>query len=169
MSCAAMQEPAIIDRGDFVGAMRAIASTVAVVTTGGIAGQHGTTASSFCSVSADPPSMLVCLHADSRIAVLVSVNGRFCLNVLPQELEDVADRFAGRHDHEVADRFHGVAHSIHPDGCPYIGGAITFHCQMVSCQRSGSHLVVIGHVIDLAGSITRPLTYMDGAYRPWLV
>lgn len=57
-----------LQRDDFIAAMRQIASTVAVVTTAGPGGKHGATVSSFCSVSADPPTMLVCLHGASRIA-----------------------------------------------------------------------------------------------------
>lgn len=168
MSCSTTQDTGAFDRQEFIGAMRAIASTVAVVTTGGPNGRHGATVSSFCSVSADPPSMLVCLHAGSRIAALVSENRNFCLNVLPQEQASIADRFAGRHDREVTDRFDGIEHTIAADGCPFISGAISFHCKVDTSQQSGSHLVVIGEVVNLAGSIGRPLTYLDGAYRPWV-
>jgi flavin reductase (DIM6/NTAB) family NADH-FMN oxidoreductase RutF len=48
--------------------MRRVASSVTVVTTDGAAGRFGTTVSAFSSVSADPPTVLVCLFAQSRIA-----------------------------------------------------------------------------------------------------
>ena len=48
--------------------MRQVAATVTVVTTDGPAGQAGATVSAFSSLSADPPSVLVCLKADTRIA-----------------------------------------------------------------------------------------------------
>ena len=55
-------------RDAYVHAMRRVASSVAVVTTDGPAGCHGATVSAFSSVSADPPTILVCLRGGSRIA-----------------------------------------------------------------------------------------------------
>ena len=70
-------------RDAFITAMRQVAATVTVVTTDGPAGQSGATVSAFTSLSADPPSVLVCLKADSRIAKAVRDNGVFCVNILP--------------------------------------------------------------------------------------
>lgn len=155
-----------MDRGDFLLAMRQIASSVAVVTTDGDHGKHGATASSFCSVSADPPSMLVCLHDDSRIAGGVRRNGRFCINVLPQDAPQIAEQFAGRHDDGLDDRFEGIEHAMGVGGCPSLTGAVSFHCLLKSDHLSGSHRVMIGEVEQIEGTIEGPLTYMDGAYRP---
>ena len=94
----------IVDRASFIKAMRNVANSVTVVTTNGEAGCHGGTVSAFCSVSADPPTVLVCLMDSSRIAQTTLQNGNFCVNVLPYASQHVADRFAGRHDNEVADR-----------------------------------------------------------------
>ncbi len=157
-----------VGRQDFIGAMRAIASSVAVITTSGDHGRHGATVSSYCSVSADPPSMLACLHAKGRIAMRVSGNGRFCLNVLAQEMAHVADRFSGRHDEEVEDRFEGIEVFDTPGHSPVIAGAMAFHCRVRSTRPVGSHLVIIGEVTGIAGSIAQPLTYLNGAYRSWI-
>ncbi|MEQ9673623.1 MAG: flavin reductase family protein, partial [Roseovarius indicus] len=87
----------LVPREDFISAMRRVAASVTVVTTDGPAGRAGATVSAFSSVSADPPTVLVCLHAQSRIAGFVQENKRFCVNVLPERFSDIADRFAGRH------------------------------------------------------------------------
>lgn len=160
-------QAAAVDRGEFIGAMRAIASTVAVVTTDGEAGRHGATVSSFCSVSADPPSMLVCLFGESRIADLVSRNCRFCINILDHGFEHVGDRFAGKHDREVGDRFDGIAWQSPQAMCPALANAVSFQCSVATNNLSGSHRVIIGIVERIEGSVSRPLTYLDGAYRPW--
>lgn len=156
-----------VARDEFIAAMRNIAQSVAVVTTDGQAGRHGATVSSFCSVSADPPLMLICLHGKSRIARLVRDNMRFCINVLPQELEEVADRFAGRNDDNIADRFDGIDVRVADKSCPAIAGAVSFQCSVNASHVSGSHGVFIGSVEQIEGSFHRPLTYLDGAYRPW--
>lgn len=167
MQDAVHSRPAMATRAEFIHAMRRVAGTVAIVTTAGHAGRHGATVSAFCSVSADPPSLLVCLHDDSRIARMILANRRFCINVLPQNFEAVADRFAGRQDHLVEDRFDGIACSIDRDCCPAIQHAIACQCEMASEALSGSHRVVIGNVVQVDGDIDRPLTYLDGAYRRW--
>ena len=158
-----------LERDQFITAMRQVANSVAVVTTHGVAGKHGATVSSFCSVSADPCSMLVCLRDESIIAEKVSENGCFCLNVLSQEMEEVADRFAGRYDDTCPDRFERVEHSDRVSGGAHISGSVSFHCQLEAVHLSGSHRIVIGRVDGIEGQVTRPLTYLDGQYRPWLV
>src|SRR6056297_3656043 len=90
--------PMSTHRQNFIDAMRQVASTVTVVTTDGPAGQAGATVSAFSSLSADPPSVLVCLKDDSRIAKAVRENGVFCVNVLPEDAVKTAQSFAGAYD-----------------------------------------------------------------------
>lgn len=152
-----------LDRGQFIAAMRGVASSVSVVTTDGPAGRHGATVSAFCSVSADPPTVLVCLHANSRIAGLVADNGVFTLNVLPQSAAHVADRFAGAHDDRVSDRFDGIG--VEVGSPPGITGATALECQVDQAFPSGSHLIFTGAVRAISGTTAAPLAYLDGGYH----
>jgi len=160
-----MQDRAFAERGQFIAAMRGVAASVAVVTTDGPAGRHGATVTAFSSVSADPPTVLVCLHAESRIARQVRENARFCVNILPAALPEVADRFAGRDDHRIEDRFSGIDCYAPPGQPPMIDGATAFCCDLDTSLRSGSHLVLLGHVREVLDAGTEPLAYCDGAYR----
>lgn len=152
-------------RESFTSAMRRVASSVTVVTTDGPGGRHGATVSAFCSVSADPPSALVCLKADSRIARSVAANGMFCVNVLPRSRQDVADRFAGSDDAHIVDRFDGIEEP--PSGCPtpLIAGATAFHCDLRKTVEFGSHRIFIGHVVQTWEGTTEPLAYLNGGYH----
>ena len=157
-----------VDRGDFLTAMRAVANSVTVVTTEGKAGRHGGTVSAFCSVSADPPTVLVCLHGDSHIAETVAENGSFCVNVLPTSNQHASDRFAGRHDKEVTDRFDGIklvpADEIDIKA-PVLTGSTAFYCEIKETVNSGTHRIFIGNVISVKAGNPDPLLYFDGAYR----
>jgi flavin reductase (DIM6/NTAB) family NADH-FMN oxidoreductase RutF len=135
------------------------------VTTDGIAGRHGATVSSFCSGSADPPSLLVCLRADSRIARAVAGNGEFCVNVLDHSAEALAERFAGRGTPDLIDRFEGLDVN-RSAGRPAVlaAAAAAFCCRLVDRVPSGSHLVLIGAVTDVTAGSGRPLTYLHGDY-----
>lgn len=149
----------------FINAMRGVASSVTVVTTDGPVGRYGATVSAFSSVSADPPTVLVCLYAGSRIASAVKENGRFCVNVLPEKAQEIADRFAGRHDGWIDDRFSGIDCIGACDIPPIIYGASSFLCSLQQTVKSGTHLIVIGHVQDILDGCASPLIWRDGSYH----
>ncbi len=151
-------------RAEFLGAMRNVASSVTVVTTDGPAGCAGATVSAFCSLSADPPSVLICLCSSSRIARRVMGNGVFCVNVLPEEARGLAQRFAGRQDHALMDRFQNI--EVAPSqGGPILAGANAFVCTLDNVISHGSHSICIGGVSSVSVDSQRPLTYLDGAYH----
>lgn len=159
------REASTVSRETFIKAMRGIAHSVSVVTTDGPAGRFGATVSAFSSVSADPPTILVCLRAESRIARAVSENGTLCINVLSQNNPEIAERFAGNDDGYVSDRFAGVSCSCEHDLPPEIDNAIAFSCKVAEVLASGSHLIVIGNVIKVRPGRETPLIYLDGAYQ----
>lgn len=152
-------------REAFISAMRRVAASVTVVTTDGPAGRAGATVSAFSSVSADPPTVLICLYAQSRIAGFVQDNKRFCVNVLPECSSEVADRFAGRHDATVPDRFDGIQVFAPKGHAPVIDGATAFQCDLQQVVRSGSHVIIVGHVRDVLDGAAAPLAYREGAYH----
>src|SRR5882724_12083585 len=70
---------------------------VTVITVGVDGHATGTTVNSFTSVSLEPPLVLFCLHAQSRLHALLEQSGNFAVNFLAGKQESVARRFAGRH------------------------------------------------------------------------
>ena len=69
---------------------------VSVVTTDGTSGRLGLTVSSMTSVSADPPTLLVCINRRSPLVEAIRANGVFAVNVVGAHQAAVADTFAGR-------------------------------------------------------------------------
>jgi len=153
-----------IARDAFIAAMRHVAATVTVVTTDGPAGRMGATVSAFTSLSADPPSVLVCLKADSRIAKAVGDNGVFCVNVLPDDAEEIAQCFAGAFDAEQPDRFEGLEITPTEEG-PILPRATAFTCSLNHAHVHGSHAICIGNVTGISNAGEKPLTYMSGAFH----
>lgn len=154
-----------VEKAEFICAMRMVASSVTVVTTDGPAGRHGATVSAFSSVSADPPTVLICLHADSRISQLVTENGTLCVNVLSSGSQAIARRFAGQDDHLVSDRFSGISWHGCPGTPPEIDGATIFSGHVDQAVTAGSHRIFICRVDLVRTSSTSPLAYFDGAYH----
>jgi len=158
------EETTPVDRDAFLAAMRLVASTVTVVTTDGAAGKAGATISAFTSLSADPPSVLVCLRSDSRIARAVAKNGGFCVNVLSEDGVEVARAFAGPSPDNPEDRFVGLDITAATHG-PILQRATAFTCALTEEVIHGSHAICIGRVIAISNAGHKPLTYLSGDYH----
>ena len=94
-----------VDPALFREAMARLGAAVHVVTTAGPAGRTGFTATAVCSVSDQPPTLLVCLNRRSQITPVLRENGVFCVNTLGADAEEIADVFAGRSAAFMEDRF----------------------------------------------------------------
>ena len=158
------EETTSVDRDAFLAAMRLVASTVTVVTTDGAAGKVGATVSAFTSLSADPPSVLVCLRSDSRIARSVAENGGFCVNVLSEDAVEVARAFAGPSPDNPEDRFAGLDITAAPHG-PILPRATAFACALTEEVIHGSHAICIGRVIAISNAGHKPLAYLSGDFH----
>ena len=59
-----------VSRQEFRDAMARLGAAVNIITTDGAAGRGGITATAVCSVTDDPPTLLVCLNRTSPRSVL---------------------------------------------------------------------------------------------------
>jgi flavin reductase (DIM6/NTAB) family NADH-FMN oxidoreductase RutF len=136
---------------------------VAVVTASGPGGPAGLTTSAFCSVSLDPPLVLVCFDRTSRTLAVVREGRRFAVNVLRAGDEDLALLFAGKAPHP--EKFAAVTHTAQ-HGVPVLDSALAwFVCDLESLAPGGDHEIGIGAVTamgeDPAGE---PLVFHRGAF-----
>lgn len=153
-----------VERDAFLAAMRQVAATVTVVTTDGVAGRAGATVSAFTSLSADPPAVLVCLRADSRIARAVLENKGFCVNVLPEDAVEIAKTFAEPSTEYKAERFDSLAITDGTYG-PLLPRATTLSCALTEHVIHNTHAICIGSVQSLSVAEEKPLTYLSGRYH----
>src|SRR5579872_3419973 len=139
------REPDIdVERADFIDAMRRAAAGVTVVTTDGPSGRAGATVSAMCSVSADPPSLLVCIHHQAATAPKMIANGGFCVNLLTERQHEVAEWFAGLRGREE-DRFSCAQwQDLGQYGLALEGAISAFGCRVSQSLRVGTHFVVVG-------------------------
>ena len=144
--------------------MRRFATGVTVVTTMAGGRPHGFTANAFCSVSVDPPLLLVCVNQSALSHALVAQAGVFCVNILALPQQTVAERFASRGDADR--RFEDLAWHRSADGAPVLDSALAhFDCVLSEHHAAGSHTVFIGRVVDCSVNGGTPLGYFDGSYR----
>src|SRR5436190_8717985 len=105
----------------FRAAMARFASGVTVVTTQDERHRpYGFTASSFCSVSLEPPLILVCLAREAYSYRAFASSARFAVSILQAHHTDLARTFAT----PGADKFEGCALSRTPSGLPVVNGAL---------------------------------------------
>lgn len=151
----------------FLEAMSNASTSVNIVTTDGPAGRAGVTISAMCSVSADHPTVLVCVHHLSPAAPLIEENGVFCVNLLTAEQSHISDTFAGRIKREDGNKF-GCAEWISmATGSPgLVGALVSFDCTVVNKMQWDTHHVYLGEVVDIerVGDDALPLIYACRSY-----
>jgi flavin reductase (DIM6/NTAB) family NADH-FMN oxidoreductase RutF len=146
----------------FKATMRRFASTVSVVTSGYGSALNGMTATAVCSVSADPPSILIVVNRTNRSHELIQQSGAYTVNVLSTAQEDIARHFAS----SATEAFAAIPHSLGLNGCPIIGNCASFlECVVESRIRSGTHSVFIGRVVAAGESDRLPLLHFNSAFR----
>jgi flavin reductase (DIM6/NTAB) family NADH-FMN oxidoreductase RutF len=141
------------------------ASGVTVVTTIHEGQFKGTTASSFSSVSIQPPLVLICLAQKLYTHTLLQATAKFAINILAEDQRYVGELFAGMHP-EVQDRFSVLQVQTGETGCPLIiGSAGWLECITEQEVTAGDHTIFIGRVVaaDASGS-NQPLVYHN---RQW--
>jgi flavin reductase (DIM6/NTAB) family NADH-FMN oxidoreductase RutF len=154
-----------MDRDSFIHTMRAVATPVTIVCTNGVLGRHGATVSAMCSVSADPPSLLICLNSRSGIARFVEENGAFSVNLISEGQSNLACAFAGRQD-VISQRTFATDNWFDgPMALPTLRSAsAVFYCLVKQCYQHSTHRLVIGRVVEAVRSDDVPLTYYDGEF-----
>lgn len=149
----------------FRNAMARLAAAVTIVTTDGAGGRAGFAATAVCSVSDNPPTLLVCLNKASSASSAVSANARICVNVLSQEHEPLSRLFGGKTP--VDERFAAAQWDITGNGSLKLPDALaSFDCRIRSVVDGGTHNVLFCEVDDIDirddGSA---LIYFDRGYR----
>jgi len=123
----------------------------------------GSTINAFCSVSLDPPLLLICLDLKNPIRAALERSRRFGVNILCSDSHALAMRFASE---PLTDRFSQYAWSAADDGAPRLHDAPVFlDCQVQDIHTAGDHLVIIGRGVGAHVDPDRqPLLYHRGAF-----
>jgi flavin reductase (DIM6/NTAB) family NADH-FMN oxidoreductase RutF len=149
--------------------MRLWASGVTVLTAAQDGKRFGTTASSFTSVSLNPPLILACLYKTSETAKVILEVGNFAVSILRDGQDDLAEQFAGHKTlPDDTDRFYNVPTSAQTTGSPILNEAIAWlDCRVHAVHDGGTHWIIVGEVLATGRSEDdpNPLIYHNRAYR----
>jgi flavin reductase (DIM6/NTAB) family NADH-FMN oxidoreductase RutF len=159
-------EATVLDlRGAFIETMSRAVTGVTIVTTDGPAGRFAQTVSAMASVSADPPSLLVCIKTTSVIVNAIREHRSLGVNVLRADQRRVADTFAGRSTWGTPYEFAVATWDSLETGAPLLIGAIgRFDCRLDTVLEVGSHSVLFADVVAAESAPGTPLLYARRSY-----
>ena len=154
------------DPNDFKRAMAQFASGVTVVTTRHGDTPIGITASSFTSLSLNPPLVLVSLDKKLFTHNVIAESGVFAVNVLSARQWELGMRFAGLKP-EIKDRFAGLKTTTAALGNPIFPESLAWvDCKVWNMYDGGDHTIFVGEVKDLSVSDADvPLLYHNRLWR----
>ena len=152
-----------IEATEFRRVLGQFASGVTVITTRYRNQLHGTTVSSFCSLSLNPPLVLICLDLKATIHGLIAASEVFGVNILAEQSEEISRRFA----HHALDEFSDVIYSLGQLGVPLLHESLaTLECRVVERYPGGDHAIVIGEVVSTRMfTHSQPLLFFRSKYN----
>ncbi|MCW3476724.1 flavin reductase [Limobrevibacterium gyesilva] len=148
--------------------MARLGAAVNVITSDGPGGRRGFTASAVCSVTDDPPTLLVCLNRNSDSNAALKENRVLCVNTLAASQEHLSPIFAGMTEHDVEGRFSAANWTTLTTGAPVLHGAVvSFDCRIVQVTEVGTHSVFFCEVEAIQhGPAHEGLIYFGRGYHP---
>jgi len=151
------------DRTELRKVMGHFATGVTIVTTHDGAGRcYGLTANAVCSVSLDPPLVLVCVDKRAESHPAFGLSQAFVVNILADEQEALSRHFAV----SGGDKFVDLPCRNGGTGAPILEGALAHvECRVVSTYDAGDHTIYIGEVESADSRDGRPLLFFRGKYH----
>lgn len=151
-----------LDTQEFRSALGSFATGVTIVTTATDPSEPvGVTASSFNSVSLDPPLVLWSLAKKSLSLDTFRDSGHFAVHILSCLQEDLSNAFA----RSGADKFANVDWQPGAIGSPVLSEfAAKFECRTVHQYEGGDHIIFVGEVVAFDKRDQPPLVFHGGSY-----
>ncbi len=155
----------MIEATDYRSAMSLLTGAVNVVTTTGESGRHGFTASAVCSVTDNPPTLLVCMNKSARSHAHFVANKILTVNVLGVHHQPISGVFSAPINSE--ERFQYGNWTKLKTGAPVLEDAlVSFDCQIEQIQEVGTHTIFICPIVAIQQSqYEQGLVYFNRAYH----
>lgn len=155
-----------VDIADFRAAMARFPGAVTIITALHGTERRGITATAVCSVTAEPPSLLVCVNRRTGTCAAIADGGRFAVNLLPDPAAPLALRFAGAGGISGEDKFAEGTWLTDSAGVPLLAEALVgISCDVTEAVTAGSHQVFIGAIRDIRLGDGAPLVYEQARFH----
>ena len=151
--------------------MRRLAGACTIITSsdgsGAAEGWVGLAATAVCSVTADPPRLLVCINRNVWAHKTITASGILVVNVLGKAQDAVLSRFSGAGVCAPEEKFHSGNWRAGITGAPLLEDAlVTFDCVIAETIAASTHDIFICDVVEVNdhGAVADPLVYFNGKF-----
>lgn len=136
---------------------------VTVVTTSNQGALAGLTVNAFCSVSLNPPLVLICVDLTSNTVPLLRESKAFVVNMLTNQQEYLSRCFA-THSKDRYEHFCHAPYHIAATGAPVLDDVLAFiDAHIVAEYPGGDHVIFLGQVEAMG--ISGQVVFADEAGR----
>jgi flavin reductase (DIM6/NTAB) family NADH-FMN oxidoreductase RutF len=137
------------------------ASGVTIVTVDHDGAPRGMTASSFTSLSLNPPLVMFAVAQTAHFHSIISGAKRFGVNILAKDQDAYSNHFAGRPDEGLKITW------IDAEGIPFLDGSLAhIACQFEEAFPGGDHTIFVGRITHSQVWPERsPLLFHTGKYK----
>lgn len=151
-----------VSADEFRSVLGRFSSGVTVVTTVAADGtDHGMTVNAFCSLSLEPPLVLICIEKTASAYQALVTAPAFVVNILSVDQEQIARRFSI----VDIDRFESVGYSRAQNGIAVLDEVLgIIECSRTALHEGGDHTIIIGEVDTARAENGKPLLYYRGGY-----
>jgi len=148
---------------EFKNGMRHLSGAVSIITTQNDGAPAGMTATAVCSLTADPPMLLICINKDATSHQPIRTTRRFAVNVLSSDDVGTARRFCVG---DMRSRFQVGCWNRLPSGNLALESSlVTFDCSLCEDIQVETHSIFIGCVEEvIVRAKSTPLVYINGQY-----
>lgn len=165
-ACTQQEIAPAVSQDAFRKAMRNVAGTVAVVTSGAGSSRRGLTITAICSLSADPPSVAICINRKAEAHDVIQKYGVFGISILSAAQDELARKFSGQDGTKGIDRFSAGRWTVLETTAPLLEEAVAnMDCKVIKEVCVGTHTLFCGLVVAThASPSARPLVHYDGGF-----
>lgn len=143
-----VRSASIIDDTSFRTALRQVSGSVCIVTTGRAPDRHGLTVTAACSLTADPPTVLVCVNKSAGAHDTIVRSRVFGWNVLSRNHVVLAKKFSGQDGSKGDIRFDDSQWTSLVTGVPIlVDSKCSFDCRVTDMHSVSTHTVFYGAVV----------------------
>ena len=155
-----------IDGQAFRDGMRQLAAGVSIIAAEHDGIRRGLTATSVCSLSDDPPTLIVCVNRSAEAHELIYASRHLSVSILGEDHRTLAERFAGMGGAKGEERFAEGDWRTLETGAPVLADALVgFDCRVIDCAECKTHRAFIASVVAIrVRDDASPLLYVDQGF-----
>ena len=138
----------MVQAEEFKEGMRSLIAGVTIITSGEGENRRGLTATSVCSLTVEPPTLIACVSRASSAHSVIHECGFFAVNLLAVGQVELAKLFSTKG--RIEDRFKAGTWETLKTGAPILAGsAASFDCMVQAEHVVSTHTIFIGQVVAI--------------------